>query len=170
MPFENVHGNGGLLTTVGDLLRWNENFVSPKVGDAAFVAEQQMPGRFTDGRRMTTPSACTSRRIAASGKSVTADRPPAIARSSRAFPISTSRSRCCATRRARIRLNMRMPLRKPIWVRPVAGFGHRRRPAAERRGAAASRPEQADLRVYAGRYASDEAETILTVALTAPIW
>jgi CubicO group peptidase (beta-lactamase class C family) len=50
MPFENVHGNGGLLTTVGDLLRWNENFVSPKVGGAAFVAEQQTPGRFSDGR------------------------------------------------------------------------------------------------------------------------
>ncbi len=30
MPFENVHGNGGLLTTVGDLLRWNENFVAPQ--------------------------------------------------------------------------------------------------------------------------------------------
>src|SRR5437763_15522226 len=26
MPFENVYGNGGLLTTVGDLLKWNENF------------------------------------------------------------------------------------------------------------------------------------------------
>jgi CubicO group peptidase (beta-lactamase class C family) len=50
MPFENVHGNGGLLTTVGDLLRWNENFVTPKVGDAAFVAEEQMAGHFTDGR------------------------------------------------------------------------------------------------------------------------
>lgn len=50
MPFENVHGNGGLLTTVGDLLRWNENFVSPLVGDAAFVADQQRPGRFSDGR------------------------------------------------------------------------------------------------------------------------
>jgi CubicO group peptidase (beta-lactamase class C family) len=50
MPFENVHGNGGLLTTVGDLLRWNENFVSPVVGDAAFVADQQRPGRFRDGR------------------------------------------------------------------------------------------------------------------------
>ncbi len=25
MPFEDVHGNGGLLTTVGDLLKWNEN-------------------------------------------------------------------------------------------------------------------------------------------------
>lgn len=37
MPFENVHGNGGLLTTVGDLLLWNENFVAPKVGDAAFL-------------------------------------------------------------------------------------------------------------------------------------
>jgi CubicO group peptidase (beta-lactamase class C family) len=50
MPFENVYGNGGLLTTVGDLLRWNENFVSPAVGDAAFVADQERPGRFRDGR------------------------------------------------------------------------------------------------------------------------
>jgi CubicO group peptidase (beta-lactamase class C family) len=50
MPFENVYGNGGLLTTVGDLLKWNENFSAPKVGDAAFVALQQQPGRFNDGR------------------------------------------------------------------------------------------------------------------------
>jgi CubicO group peptidase (beta-lactamase class C family) len=50
MPFENVHGNGGLLTTVGDLLKWNENFVAPKVGDAAFVALQLQPGVFRDGR------------------------------------------------------------------------------------------------------------------------
>src|SRR5262245_53640572 len=45
MPFENIHGNGGLLTTVGDLLRWNENFTNPKVGDAAFVRQQQEVGR-----------------------------------------------------------------------------------------------------------------------------
>jgi CubicO group peptidase (beta-lactamase class C family) len=50
MPFENVHGNGGLLTTVSDLLRWNEHFVSPAIADAAFIAEQQRPGRFGDGR------------------------------------------------------------------------------------------------------------------------
>jgi CubicO group peptidase (beta-lactamase class C family) len=50
MPFENVHGNGGLLTTVGDLLKWNENFERPKVGDAAFVAALQRPGTFSDGR------------------------------------------------------------------------------------------------------------------------
>jgi CubicO group peptidase (beta-lactamase class C family) len=50
MPFENVHGNGGLLTTVGDLLRWTRNFAHPTVGDAAFIKEEQEPGRFTDGR------------------------------------------------------------------------------------------------------------------------
>jgi CubicO group peptidase (beta-lactamase class C family) len=50
MPFENVHGNGGLLTTVGDLLIWNHNFSSHVVGDAAFVREMEAPGRFNDGR------------------------------------------------------------------------------------------------------------------------
>jgi len=50
MPFEDVYGNGGLLTTVGDLLKWNENFESPKVGNGGFVAEQQRPGKFNDGR------------------------------------------------------------------------------------------------------------------------
>ncbi len=50
MPFENVYGNGGLLTTVGDLLKWNENFEKPVVGDSSFVAEEQQRGTFTDGR------------------------------------------------------------------------------------------------------------------------
>jgi CubicO group peptidase (beta-lactamase class C family) len=50
MPFENVYGNGGLLTTVGDLLKWNENFVTPVVGNASFVAEEQQAGKFSDGR------------------------------------------------------------------------------------------------------------------------
>jgi len=50
MPFENVYGNGGLLTTVGDLLKWNENFTSPIVGDASLVTEQQRVGTFNDGR------------------------------------------------------------------------------------------------------------------------
>jgi CubicO group peptidase (beta-lactamase class C family) len=50
MPFENVHGNGGLLTTVGDLLTWNHNFASHVVGDAAFVGEMERAGKFNDGR------------------------------------------------------------------------------------------------------------------------
>ncbi|HVJ26770.1 MAG TPA: serine hydrolase domain-containing protein, partial [Vicinamibacterales bacterium] len=53
MPFENVHGNGGLLTTVGDLLKWNENFVSPRIGNAEFLTIQQEPGRFNDGKAHT---------------------------------------------------------------------------------------------------------------------
>ena len=50
MPFENVYGQGGLLTTAGDLLRWANNLSQPVVGDAAYVREQQEPGRFNDGR------------------------------------------------------------------------------------------------------------------------
>jgi len=50
MPFENVHGNGGLLTTVGDLLKWNENFVTPAIGDSALVTTQMTAGSFNDGR------------------------------------------------------------------------------------------------------------------------
>lgn len=49
MPFEDVHGNGGLLTTVGDLLKWNENAWSPSVGDATFISEPQRPVTFGGG-------------------------------------------------------------------------------------------------------------------------
>jgi len=51
MPFENVHGNGGLLTTVGDLLIWNENFVNPQVGTQALLKEMATAGRLNDGKR-----------------------------------------------------------------------------------------------------------------------
>jgi len=50
MPFENVHGNGGILTTVGDLLIWNENFIAPKVGSAKLMAEMSTLGLFNDGK------------------------------------------------------------------------------------------------------------------------
>ncbi|HYD53793.1 MAG TPA: serine hydrolase domain-containing protein [Gemmatimonadaceae bacterium] len=52
MPFTNVHGNGGLLTTVGDLLLWNAFLDQPKaeVGGAALVAALETPGRLRGGR------------------------------------------------------------------------------------------------------------------------
>lgn len=53
MPFEDVHGNGGLLTTVGDLLKWNENFVRPRVGGVGFVRELQQRGRLSNGREIS---------------------------------------------------------------------------------------------------------------------
>lgn len=53
MPFENVYGNSSLLTTVGDLLIWNENFVNPTVGGARLVSDMQTRGRLTNGRTIT---------------------------------------------------------------------------------------------------------------------
>jgi CubicO group peptidase (beta-lactamase class C family) len=53
MPFEDVHGNGGLLTTVGDLLKWNENFVQPRVGGVNFVRRLQQKGRLNNGREIS---------------------------------------------------------------------------------------------------------------------
>jgi CubicO group peptidase (beta-lactamase class C family) len=50
MPFENAHGNGGLLTTVDDLLKWNQNFVTAAVGGAALLDELQRRGHLTNGR------------------------------------------------------------------------------------------------------------------------
>ena len=50
MPFENVHGNGGMLTTVGDLLRWNTNFIDAKVGGRTLVDSQLRRGVLNDGR------------------------------------------------------------------------------------------------------------------------
>jgi CubicO group peptidase (beta-lactamase class C family) len=49
MPFTNVIGNGGLLTTVGDLLRWNDNLDHPQVGGSEMVERLQTRGRLNDG-------------------------------------------------------------------------------------------------------------------------
>jgi CubicO group peptidase (beta-lactamase class C family) len=48
MPLEDIYGNGGLLTTVGDLLRWNENFVDPKVGGPKLVRDMQVPAQLAN--------------------------------------------------------------------------------------------------------------------------
>jgi CubicO group peptidase (beta-lactamase class C family) len=49
MPFEDVYGNGGLLTTVGDLLKWNANLASGHLHGSVFEAMQK-PGVLTNGR------------------------------------------------------------------------------------------------------------------------
>ena len=53
MSFTNMIGNGGLLTTVVDLLRWNENFFNPSVGGKAFVDSMQTRMVLRSGRRIT---------------------------------------------------------------------------------------------------------------------
>ncbi|MDO8836301.1 MAG: serine hydrolase domain-containing protein [Vicinamibacterales bacterium] len=49
MPITNVIGNGGLLTTVGDMLLWNENLDNPRVGGRAWAEMLQTPARLNDG-------------------------------------------------------------------------------------------------------------------------
>jgi CubicO group peptidase (beta-lactamase class C family) len=49
MPFTNVIGNGGLLTTVGDLLTWNDNLDRPRVGGQDLANRLQTRGRLNDG-------------------------------------------------------------------------------------------------------------------------
>ena len=52
-PFTNVHGNGGLLTTVGDLLKWNVFLDHPTTlpGGPALVETMQTPMTLTSGRK-----------------------------------------------------------------------------------------------------------------------
>jgi CubicO group peptidase (beta-lactamase class C family) len=50
MPFEHVHGNGGLLTTVGDLMLWTAVIVNGRVGNPDVSTAMRTSGRFNDGR------------------------------------------------------------------------------------------------------------------------
>jgi len=48
MPFEDIYGNGGLLTTVGDLLKWNSNLATGKLHPSVFELMQK-PGSLSNG-------------------------------------------------------------------------------------------------------------------------
>lgn len=50
-PFEDAYGNGGLLTTVGDLLIWNEALSADHIGPG-ITARMQARATLTDGRRI----------------------------------------------------------------------------------------------------------------------
>ena len=52
MPFMSVYGAGGLLTTVGDLLKWNQNLEDPQVGGRDWAAQMHQRGRLTSGREI----------------------------------------------------------------------------------------------------------------------
>jgi CubicO group peptidase (beta-lactamase class C family) len=49
-------GDGGVVTTVGDLLFWQRNFSDPKLGGAGFVAEMLRTGTLADGQPMNYAS------------------------------------------------------------------------------------------------------------------
>lgn len=51
-PIEDVHGNGGLLTTVGDLLIWNEALEHGTLGGPEFKRMMHDQGHLNDGRQI----------------------------------------------------------------------------------------------------------------------
>jgi len=53
MPFTNMVGNGGLLSTMGDLMRWNENLDRPSIGGQPYVDALQTRMRLTSGRTIS---------------------------------------------------------------------------------------------------------------------
>jgi CubicO group peptidase (beta-lactamase class C family) len=48
-----IVGQGGLMTTVEDLQKWDENFYTGKVGGPAFLARQLQQGVLNDGKKLT---------------------------------------------------------------------------------------------------------------------
>lgn len=52
-PIEHVHGNGGLLTTIGDLLTWNQALEDGTIGGQRFIEMMHEQGRLTDGSEIT---------------------------------------------------------------------------------------------------------------------
>jgi CubicO group peptidase (beta-lactamase class C family) len=53
MPFEDVHGHGGLLTTVDDLLKWNALLETHAIGGDKVFQERIRCGRLANGRAIT---------------------------------------------------------------------------------------------------------------------
>jgi CubicO group peptidase (beta-lactamase class C family) len=178
MPFENVHGNGGLLTTVGDLLRWNEHFVKPAIGDTAFVRLQQEPGKFNDGRSHTYAMGLMVRtfrglpEISHSGS--TAGYRAQLSR----YPdqhlsvavlcnVSSGNATQAAERVASLYLASELS-GSPAAQAGAAGRGGAGAGRGAGRGggaAAAFTPDPKDLASYIGRYYSDEAEVVYEVAM-----
>jgi len=170
MPFENVHGNGGLLTTVGDLLKWNENFVTPKVGNTALVAEQQFLSKFPSGTEMTYAAGLTL----GGYKGL-----PEVSHSG-----STAGYRAFLTRFPQQQVSVAVLCNagsadataaahavSDLYLGDRANASAPRPPApAENRGPltalardAAYKPSAADLAAFAGTYVSDEIETTLVI-------
>jgi len=52
MPYMSVYGAGGLLTTVGDLLLWNEHLDAPRIGGKSWADSMHVRGRLNNGRQI----------------------------------------------------------------------------------------------------------------------
>ena len=164
MPFENVHGNGGLLTTVGDLLMWNENLVNAegrqREADLRDGDRRPVQRRETAGLRSRPVHRDAPRRAQRVSQRI--DR--RVPRSSQSFPdSSTSVAVLCngsngdASRAANRVSDVFLGDR----LKPAAPADPRAAPPA----AMNPPPSAAQSNALAGSYWSDEAETMLIAAV-----
>ncbi len=58
-PVENIIGAGGMLSTVGDWLLWNENFTHARVGGPEIVKLQQTPAVLSNGKTISYAAGLT---------------------------------------------------------------------------------------------------------------
>lgn len=49
MPFENIHGHGGLLTTTEDLIAWNHQLANPTIGGESVLKMRTQQGKLSNG-------------------------------------------------------------------------------------------------------------------------
>jgi len=52
MPFENIYGHGGLLTTTGDLLKWNKVLLTHQIGGDQLGALRLQKGKLNSGKEI----------------------------------------------------------------------------------------------------------------------
>lgn len=52
MPFEDIHGHGGLLTTTGDLLKWNSLLETQAIGGRQVYNWRVQKGKLTNGKEI----------------------------------------------------------------------------------------------------------------------
>jgi CubicO group peptidase (beta-lactamase class C family) len=172
MPFENVHGNGGLLTTVGDLLIWTQNLETGKLGGPSFLEMMHRRGVLNNGDTITYASGLMVGRY---------NNTPEVSHTG-----STAGYRAFLARYPQQKLSFAL-LCNIGTVNP-GGVGHQvadvflgtagaavaqggqrggRGGGAGQRGAGANAytPTAAELASYAGEYYSPDAETTLTVVV-----
>jgi CubicO group peptidase (beta-lactamase class C family) len=63
MPFENVHGHGGLLTTTADLLKWNQLLKTHSPGGDAVYLKRVERGKLNNGNNIDYASGLSIGRI-----------------------------------------------------------------------------------------------------------
>lgn len=168
-PIEHVHGNGGLLTTVGDLLLWNEELETGRHFGPGWVARMHERGRLNSGEEISYAAGLMhgdrngQRSVSHTGS--TAGYRAYLAR----FPerrlsvallcnVSDASPGSLGGRVADLFLPEPPPRSEQDEERPRAGGGGDEEPEPPR-------PTAAELAVYEGEYYSADAETTFRLAV-----